>query len=73
MLNTYQELAAARDLQGIPPLPLDHKQTHELTLLLENPSQETKRDFLLDLLTHRVPPGVDKASYIKATWLSSIA
>jgi len=28
---------------------------------------------LLDLLVNRIPPGVDQASYVKATWLSSIA
>ncbi len=72
MLKTYKELAAARALQGIPPLPLDHEQTHEVTSLLENPSQESSKEFLLSLLKDRVPPGVDKASYIKASWLNSI-
>ena len=73
MLKTYQELAKARQLQGVPPLPLTAEQTHELTLLLENPLKETNNEFLLDLIKNRVPPGVDQASYIKATWLNSIA
>jgi len=73
MLKNYHELAAARESQGIPPLPLNEQQTHELTLLLEKPPEESNRNFLLDLLKNRIPPGVDQASYVKATWLSAIA
>ncbi|WP_269622039.1 bifunctional aconitate hydratase 2/2-methylisocitrate dehydratase [Prochlorococcus marinus] len=73
MIKNYQQEAEARSLQGIPPLPLNPEQTHELTELLEKPVIDTKKDFLLNLLKNRVPPGVDKASYIKATWLSSVA
>ncbi len=73
MLETYKKLASEREAQGIPPLPLDHEQTHLLTAILENPPQDTNTDFLLNLLKNRIPPGVDQASYIKATWLSSIA
>ena len=73
MLKNYNELAAARESQGIPPLPLNEQQTHELTLLLEKPPEESNRNFLLDLLKNRIPPGVDQASYVKATWLSAIA
>ena len=29
--------------------------------------------FLLDLLTNRVPPGVDEASYVKAAFLAAVA
>ncbi len=73
MLKNYHELATARKSQGIPPLPLNEQQTHELTLLLEKPPEESNRNFLLDLLKNRIPPGVDQASYVKATWLSAIA
>ena len=73
MLKNYHELGAARESQGIPPLPLNEQQTHELTLLLEKPPEESNRNFLLDLLKNRIPPGVDQASYVKATWLSAIA
>ena len=73
MLKNYHELAAARESQGIPPLPLNEQQTHELTHLLEKPPEESNRNFLLDLLKNRIPPGVDQASYVKATWLSAIA
>ncbi len=73
MLETYKKHAISRKLQGIPPLPLDHEQTYHLTSLLENPPPGSNEEFLLDLLKNRIPPGVDQASYIKATWLNSIA
>lgn len=73
MLKNYHEEALKRQHKCIPPLPLDHEQTHELTKLLEKTPSETDAEFLLDLLENRIPPGVDKASYIKASWLSSVA
>ena len=73
MLKTYHQHSNERQIQGIPPLPLDAEQTHSLTLLLENPGKTTNKEFLLDLLKNRIPPGVDKASYVKANWLNSIA
>ncbi len=73
MLKTYHELASVRAEKGIPPLPLNEQQTHELTILLENPKENSNKEFLLDLLRNRIPPGVDKASYVKATWLHSVA
>ena len=73
MLKTYHQHVAERQAQGFPPLPQDAKQTHELTKLLEESAKPTNKDFILDLLKNRIPPGVDKASYIKANWLNSIA
>ena len=32
-----------------------------------------EEDFLLELLTERVPPGVDEAAYVKAGFLSALA
>ncbi len=73
MLKNYLSHVAEREALGIPPLPLDAKQTQALTKLLEKPDKEIDQNFLLDLLINRIPPGVDQASYVKATWLSSIA
>ena len=73
MLKNYLSHVAEREALGIPPLPLDAKQTKDLTELLEKPNQEFDQNFLLDLLVNRIHPGVDQASYVKATWLSSIA
>jgi len=72
MLSAYRELAAEREAQGIPALPLNSEQVEELTKLLENPLQKDNQE-LLYLLTERIPPGVDEAAYIKATWLSAVA
>ena len=73
MLNHYRKLVAKRGNQGIPPLPLTAEQVQELTLLLENPPINEDKEFLVNLLKHRIPPGVDQAAYVKATWLSSVA
>ncbi|MBI5271204.1 MAG: aconitate hydratase B, partial [Burkholderiales bacterium] len=72
MLQAYRQHAAERAALGIPPLPLDAKQTAELIELIKNPpaGEDT---FLLDLLTHRVPPGVDDAAKVKASFLAAVA
>jgi len=72
MLQAYREHPAERAALGIPPLPLDAKQTAELIELIKNPPQGEEA-FLLDLLTHRVPPGVDDAAKVKASFLSAVA
>ncbi|WP_320666717.1 bifunctional aconitate hydratase 2/2-methylisocitrate dehydratase [Prochlorococcus sp. MIT 1307] len=72
MLSAYRELAAKREAQGIPALPLTAEQVQQLTKLLEHPPESDSEE-LLFLLSNRIPPGVDEAAYIKATWLSSIA
>ncbi len=72
MLSTYRENAAQRLSQGIPALPLNASQTQALTELLQNPPAG-KEDELLHLLSERIPPGVDEAAYVKATWLSAVA
>ena len=72
MLNAYSKLAAEREAQGVPALPLTAEQTKDLTQLLENPPTDG-RQFQLHLLIDRIPPGVDEAAYVKATWLSAVA
>jgi aconitate hydratase 2/2-methylisocitrate dehydratase len=57
---------------GIPPLPLSAQQTADVIELLKNPPQG-EAEFLLDLLTHRVPAGVDDAAKVKASYLAAIA
>ncbi len=56
MLQAYRAHAAERAALGIPPLPLDAKQVADLIELIKNPPAG-EAEFLLDLLTHRVPPG----------------
>ena len=72
MLTQYRQHAAERQALGIPPLPLDAKQVAELIELIKaQPAGEEA--FLLDLLTHRVPPGVDDAAKVKASFLAAVA
>ena len=72
MLESYRDRAQERTALGIPPLPLDAKQTSELCELLKNPL-EGEEEFLLHLLRDRVSPGVDPAAYVKAGFLTGIA
>jgi len=71
LLEDYAQHVAERATKGIPPLPLNAEQTNCVTKLLE---QESHYDssYLLDLLINRVPPGVDEAAYVKASWLTAI-
>ncbi|MGO3123138.1 MAG: aconitate hydratase, partial [Advenella sp.] len=72
MLESYRQHAAERDALGIPPLPLSAKQTAELIELLKTPPAGQEA-FLLDLITHRVPAGVDDAAKVKASYLAAVA
>ncbi|MBK7060974.1 MAG: bifunctional aconitate hydratase 2/2-methylisocitrate dehydratase [Rubrivivax sp.] len=72
MLNAYRQHVAERAALGIPPLPLDAQQTAELIELIKAPPKGEEA-FLLDLLTHRVPPGVDDAAQVKASFLAAVA
>jgi aconitate hydratase 2/2-methylisocitrate dehydratase len=72
MLQAYVTQVAERAALGIPPLPLSAQQTAELIDLLKNPST-SEADFLLDLITNRVPAGVDDAAKVKASYLAAVA
>jgi aconitate hydratase 2/2-methylisocitrate dehydratase len=72
MLETYRSHVAERAALGIPPLPLSAKQTEGLIALLRDPPAGEEA-FLIDLLTHRVPAGVDDAARIKAGFLDAVA
>ncbi len=72
MLKTYRDHVAERAALGIPPLPLSAKQTGELIELLKNPPKGEEAT-LVDLITHRVPAGVDDAAKVKASYLAAVA
>ncbi|OYQ40487.1 bifunctional aconitate hydratase 2/2-methylisocitrate dehydratase [Rhodoferax sp. TH121] len=72
MLKTYRDHVAERAALGIPPLPLSAKQTGEVIELLKNPPAGEEA-FLVDLITHRVPAGVDDAAKVKASYLAAVA
>jgi aconitate hydratase 2/2-methylisocitrate dehydratase len=72
VLEAYREHVAERASQNIPPKPLSAEQVAALVELLKNPPAG-EDDYLLDLISNRVPPGVDEAAYVKAGFLSAIA
>lgn len=71
MLESYRQHVAERAALGIPPLPLSAQQTADLVQLLKNPPAG-EEEFLLDLITHRVPAGVDDAAKVKSAFLAAI-
>ncbi|AXE31883.1 bifunctional aconitate hydratase 2/2-methylisocitrate dehydratase [Chromobacterium phragmitis] len=72
MLEAYRQHVAERAALGIPPLPLSAKQVEELVELLKNPPKG-EESVLVELITHRVPPGVDDAAKVKASFLAAVA
>lgn len=71
-LDSYRQHVAERAALGIPPLPLSASQTADVIELLKSPPAGTEA-FLLDLITNRVPAGVDDAAKVKASYLAAIA
>ncbi len=72
MLQEYQKHVDERAAEGLPPLPLDAVQVSAIIEQLKQP-KSADTEALLELLVHRVPPGVDKAAYVKAGFLAAIA
>lgn len=72
MLEAYRKHVAERAQQNIPPKPLNAEQVAGLVELLKAPPAG-EEETLLDLISNRVPPGVDEAAYVKAGFLSAIA
>lgn len=72
MLEAYRNHVEERAAQNVPPLPLNAQQTAELIELIKNPSAGEEQT-LLELLTQRVPAGVDQAAYVKAAFLADVA
>lgn len=71
MLEAYRQHVKEREAQSILPKPLNPEQVTSLVELLKNPP-EGEAATLLDLISNRVPPGVDEAAYVKAGFLSAI-
>jgi aconitate hydratase 2/2-methylisocitrate dehydratase len=72
VLEAYRSHVAERAALGIPPLPLNAQQTADLVELLKNPPKG-EEDFLVELITYRVPAGVDDAARVKAGFLDAVA
>jgi len=70
MKTAYLAHIDERAKDNLPPLVLNAQQTKSV---VEGLIKGDDNDFYLDLLTHRVPPGVDEAAYVKASFLASVA
>lgn len=71
MLEAYRKHVAERAAEGVVPKPLNPEQVAQLVELLKNPPAG-EEELLLDLISNRVPPGVDQAAYVKAAFLAAI-
>ena len=72
MLKAYQDHVEKRAQEGLPPLPLDAEQVTALISQLKE-ANNADSEQCLELLIHRVPPGVDQAAYVKAGFLTDVA
>ncbi|SDN91273.1 bifunctional aconitate hydratase 2/2-methylisocitrate dehydratase [Vreelandella arcis] len=72
MLEAYRQHVEERAAEGVPAKPLNAEQAAALIELLKAPPAG-EEEFILDLITNRVPPGVDEAAYVKAGFLTAIA
>ena len=72
MLKEYKEHVEERKELGLPALPLNEEQTASLIELIKKPLKG-EDEYFLDLISNKVPAGVDKAAYIKAAFLSDLA
>lgn len=71
VLEAYQQHVNERASQGITPLALNAEQVAALVELLKAPPLEQKQ-LILELFEQRIPPGVDEAAYVKASFLTAI-
>ncbi len=72
MLEAYRQHEAERRAQGIVAQPLNAQQAADLVELMKSPPPG-EEDFLLHLLSSRIPAGVDEAAYVKAGFLAAVA
>jgi len=72
VLEAYRKHVEERAAENLPPLALDAQQVAELIEIIKAPAGEDT-EYLMNLLVHRVPPGVDQAAYVKAAFLADVA
>jgi len=72
VLAQYRSHVTERAENGVVPQPLNAEQVSAIVELIKQPP-EGEEDFILDLITHRVPAGVDEAAYVKAGFLAAVA
>lgn len=69
ILDAYKQHTKDRLALGIPPLALTPEQTTEIIKLLENGSED---EYVLELFTKHINPGVDDSAYLKADFLNKL-
>jgi len=69
--DSYAKLVDERKEQGLVPLPLDAKQTAEVVELAKDPPAG-EEELIMDLIMNRIPPGVDEAAFVKASFLAAL-
>ncbi len=72
MLELYRKHVAERAAEGVVPKPLTAEQVAQLVELVKQPPAGEEQ-FIIDLLSNRVPAGVDEAAYVKAGFLTAVA
>lgn len=80
-LDSYDEHVTERSQLagglGVAPKPLDSSQVDALISEIKSadsgPATDEEKERMVDILSQRVPPGVDEAAYVKAAYLSAIA
>jgi aconitate hydratase 2/2-methylisocitrate dehydratase len=70
MKSAYLQHVSERQQNNLPPLALKAEQ---VASVVQHLIQGDEDEFYLNLLTNRVPPGVDEAAYVKAGFLASVA
>mmetsp|Transcript_32842 Transcript_32842/g.79087 ORF Transcript_32842/g.79087 Transcript_32842/m.79087 type:complete len:909 (+) Transcript_32842:72-2798(+) len=68
----YDAHVAERAAQNLVPLPLNVAQVAAVTALLQKPPAG-QEEWLMDMISNRVPPGVDDAAYAKADFLAAVS
>ncbi|GBG26504.1 Homoaconitase, mitochondrial [Hondaea fermentalgiana] len=71
-MDAYDEHVEERKAEDIVPRPLNAEQMSDLVEQLKNP-EKGEEERLVELLESRVPPGVDEAAYVKASFLTAVA
>ena len=68
-----KERASLADGIGVAPKPLDASQVNGLIDEIKTSKDPKVLDKCVHLLEERIPPGVDEAAYVKASYLSAVA
>ena len=72
-VEAYNKHVAERTTEGLPPKALNAQQVADAVATLKASADATEVALLKELLSQRVPPGVDDAAYVKASFFSEVA